>query len=307
MPVGGLAAFLAGGQERLQAAGIETARLDAEVLMAHSLGIERGRLALLLSAGPGGSTLTPASRAQFLRLVDRRTRREPIAYLIGHREFWSLDFEVNPAVLVPRPETELVVEVSLERLAAGAPCRVLDVGTGSGAIAVAIAAERPRAWVLAIDRSEEALAVARRNARRHKVGLRVCLVAMDLGSALADAAPEGFDLLASNPPYVADDERTEVMPDVLEYEPHDALFSGPSGMETIERLIPDGARLLRPGGHLVMEVAAARATRTAGLLSEAGSWSDVTVHDDLAGLPRVVSARRAGAVPVEDAPPEAGW
>jgi release factor glutamine methyltransferase len=297
MASGALAALLSGGQDRLQAAGIEGARLDAEVLLAHALGVERGRLALLLAAaGHGPSPLNPGARSRFESLIERRARREPVAYLTGRREFWSLDFEVNPAVLVPRPETELVVSVALDHLEPGRPARVLDVGTGSGAIAVALAVERPRAWVVATDSSEQSLVLARRNARRHGVGSRIVFAAFDLAEALSGGSGEpGFDLIVSNPPYIADSERDEVMPDVLAFEPHQALFSGPTGMEIIERLVPEARRLLRPGGRLVMEVASARADRTASLLRAAGGWRDIAVHDDLAQMPRVVEARREPA------------
>jgi release factor glutamine methyltransferase len=214
---------------------------------------------------------------------------------------------VNPAVLVPRPETELVVSVALQHLAPGRPARVLDIGTGSGAIAVALAVERPRAWVTAVDCSEEALRIARRNARRHGVASRIAFAAADLAGAFCvEPGASDFDLVACNPPYIADHERGEVMPDVVEYEPPGALFSGPTGMEIIERLVPQAARLVRAGGRLVMEVASARAGRTAALLEGDGGWEEIAVHDDLAGMPRVVEARRGPAATDPDAGEEAG-
>ncbi|MGH9870365.1 MAG: peptide chain release factor N(5)-glutamine methyltransferase [Candidatus Polarisedimenticolia bacterium] len=295
MPPSPLAALLSEGIARLQAAGIESSRLDAELLLAHVLGVERGRLALRLAAPGGEGVLDDPGRAAYLALIDRRCRHEPVAYLTGRREFWSLDLQVSPGVLVPRPDTELVVEVALRALPAAVPARVLDVGTGSGAIAIALAVERPRAWVTAIDLSPEALAIARANARRHGVSGRVAFARMDLASGLALPHPGlGLDLVAANPPYIALSEREDLMPEVRDHEPSAALFGGPTGMDIVERLIPEASRLLRPGGWLVLECAAPRAHAVADLLRSGGVWHDVALHDDLSGLPRVAAARRAG-------------
>jgi release factor glutamine methyltransferase len=290
-----LADLLDEGVARLREAGIDSARLDAEVLLAHVMGLERGAMLSRLSAR--AATDAPAgARRTFLDLIERRGRHEPVAYLTGRREFWSLDLEVGPGVLVPRPDTELVVEVSLRLTKSLAAPRVLDIGTGSGAIAVALAVERPSGWIVATDVSEAALSMARRNARRHGVAARVAFAAMDVGAGLRH--PDGvFDLVASNPPYIALSERDSLMPDVGQHEPPAALFGGPTGMDVIARLLPDAARLLRPGGSIVMEIASGRAGETAALLEESGVWQDVVLHHDLAGLPRVAAARRATGGP----------
>ncbi len=293
-----VAGLLAEAQVRLAACGIDSARLDAEVLLGHALGIERGRLAAMLATG-GGATVDEPAAADFRELVRRRTSREPVAYITGRREFWSLDLEVTPAVLIPRPETELLVEESLAALALCAPAfggrvsgpRVADVGTGSGAVAVALAVERPDAFITATDVSREALEVARRNARRHGCGARIGLVQADL----LEGVPGPFDVVVSNPPYVAPDERALLMPEVERYEPALALFGGPDGMEVIGRLVAQAADRLAPGGWLLVEIASPRGARSVEMVRGSGVWEDVAVRDDYAGLPRVVKARRPGA------------
>ncbi|HEY3175888.1 MAG TPA: peptide chain release factor N(5)-glutamine methyltransferase [Candidatus Polarisedimenticolia bacterium] len=290
-----IGALLAEAQVRLAACGIDSARLDAEVLLGHALGVERGRLAAMLASGGGASVDEPAAAA-FRGLVRRRALREPVAYITGRREFWSLDLEVTPAVLIPRPETELLVAETLASLALCAPAgrggarvpRVADVGTGSGAVAVALAVERPDAFITATDVSREALDVARRNARRHGGASRIGLVQADLLEGIAGP----FDVVASNPPYVAPEEGASLMPEVKRYEPALALFGGPDGMAVIARLVAQAADRLVPGGWLLVEIASPRGARTVEMVRGSGVWDDVTVRDDYAGLPRVVKARR---------------
>lgn len=288
--------LLAEGEARLASCGIERPRLEAEVLMAHALGVDRGRLALLLAGGhgapPGGGVIDVPAAVTFRRTVKRRGLREPLAYITGHREFWSLDFEVTPAVLIPRPETEILVQEAVSTLPHG-PALIVEVGAGSGAVAVALAVERPAAFVVGIDSSAQAIAVARRNIARHGVGARVRLVRGDLLSPLhrRDACDTGHRMVVSNPPYVGTGERETLMPEVRDWEPAEALYAGASGMEVIERLVPQAAEFLAPNGWLLLESAASRAGDVVRLLESSGLWQEVSVRDDYSGLPRVIRAR----------------
>jgi release factor glutamine methyltransferase len=279
---------------RLAASGIASSRLDAELLLAHALQVRRA--AVLAHS----EEIVPGEKAAiFESLLRRRESRVPVAYLVGEKEFWSLDFEVNESVLIPRPETEILVEEALRILGltagGGRGAVVADVGTGAGPIAVALAHERPSLLVHATDLSDEALAVARRNAERHAVADRVLFHLGDLLTPLLGAGMAGrLDLVASNPPYVGYSESVDE--EVRRWEPKQAVFGGEGGIEVIERLIPQAARALRPGGHLLMEIAPAREdlvrrhlVRGAGALF----WTEVGALADLAGHPRVVRARRS--------------
>jgi len=279
---------------RLASAGIASARLDAEVLLARVLGCGRASLLARRDQDAGEEV----ERA-FRPLVARRLEKVPVAYLTGTKEFWSLDFEVGPHVLVPRPETELLVEEGIRRLGgpAGRP-RIADVGTGAGPIAVALAHEIGAAQVHAIDNSPGALDVARRNAARHGVAARIAFHLGDLLAPVLEAGMAGsFDLVVSNPPYVGFSEPVD--DDVRLWEPRDAVYGGRVGDEVIERLIPQAARALRPGGSLLFEISPAReAFARRSLASGAGAvfWTEPCTLADLAGLPRVVAARRTGEV-----------
>ena len=263
--------------------GIETPRLDAELLLASALGSDRLRLYVDFDR-----PVNEAERAVYRDLVRRRAgRRVPVAQLLGRREFWSLPLVVTPDVLVPRPETETLVAAALERLAdRGAARRVLDVGTGSGAVALALASELPGARVVATDVSEAALEVARSNARALGLAERVSFA---LGDLFAPVAGQRFDLLVSNPPYLGERQRATLAPE-LSHEPEGALFAGEDGLAVLRRLVEGAAGALEPGGALAFELAPQQAPvvvdwcRAAGLL-------DVRVHRDLAKLPRVVSGR----------------
>ena len=260
-------------RERLAPAS-PTAALDAELLLAAVLGIDRARLA----AYPG-RLLAAEELAALESLARRRLDGEPVAYLVGRREFWSLDLEVTADVLVPRPETELLVERTLAAVAGLAKPAVLDLGTGSGAVAIAIAAERPDAAVTAIDRSPAALAVARRNASRFApMNLRFLE-----GDWYAPLAEERFDAIASNPPYVAEgDEALRA----LACEPRIALVAGIDGLAALATIVEGAAARLAPGGRLLLEHGAGQGEAVRGLLAGAG-FAAVATFRDLAGHERV--------------------
>lgn len=278
------------GMARLRAANVPSHALAAELLLMHAVGRDRAWLYANPEAAVDGATA-----AKFFELIARRTSGTPTQYLTGRQEFWGLEFEVTPAVLIPRPETEHVVEVALERLGAARVStllRIADVGTGSGCIAVALAKELPAAEIYATDISAEALAVARRNAERHGVAARVKFIECNLLDGVTeDAGP--LDLIASNPPYVARDEQEQLPRDVREHEPHAALFAGASGTEIYEPLIAQAAKQLRRGGLLVVEIGYGALERVKPLLGNSKTWTNVRVANDLAGIPRVISAVRA--------------
>jgi release factor glutamine methyltransferase len=261
----------------IAAAGSDTPRLDAEVLLASALGLDRTALFL----DPGREVRGPAVRA-FQEAVRRRSAgREPVAYITGTRGFRHIELAVDPRVLVPRPETELLVEIGVRLIAHGA--RVVDVGTGSGAVALALASERPDLAVLATDTSADALAVARANAARLGLGA----VVFAHGDLLAGVGE--VDAVLSNPPYVAEGERAWLAPEITRHEPPGALFAGDDGLDVIRRLVPAaaaaGARLL------AIELGEGQAPAVAALLREAG-FADVGARRDLAGIERVVVGRR---------------
>jgi release factor glutamine methyltransferase len=273
-------------REKLRNAGIrpDIADLDARLIAQHVLGWTTERfLADVHATGPDGF------RTKYDALVGRRCAREPLAYIVGHREFWGLDMEVTPAVLVPRPETELLVETLLEAFPhAGAPLRIADACTGSGCVAVAIARERPAAHVVAMDISDTALAVARRNAERHHVGHRVKLVCADLLSGIA--AP--FDAIVANPPYIPFCDGPALDAEVAHREPALALFGGEDGMAMIERLVPQAPDLIREGGMLMFEFGLGQADLVADVIAATPGLTLVELRPDLAGIPRVAIARR---------------
>jgi len=266
--------------------GIETPRLDAELLLAHALGTDRLRLYLDFE-----KPVSESERAAYRALVRRRAgERVPVALLVGRREFWSLSLRVSPDVLVPRPETETLVAAALELLPAGLPTRVLDLGTGSGAIALAIASERPQARIVATDISPAALEIARQNADELGMAERIRLVE---GDGLAAVAGEVFDLIVSNPPYVAESQRGALPPE-LAHEPEQALFAGPDGLDLLRRIAAGAGAALAPGAGLALELAPEQAPAVAGWCREAGLL-DVRTLRDLAGRDRVVVARQRAA------------
>jgi release factor glutamine methyltransferase len=266
-------------EERLANAGVDSPRVDAEFLLAHMLATTRSEL-----HANSRRELTEDEAAALERLVARRVAREPLAYVLGEWGFRRLTLKVDSRVLVPRPETEVVVERCLARIAGLPEPRVLDVGTGSGAIALAIADEHPGARVTAIDASEDALAVARENAAR--TGLAVELERRDLFEGL----PEGpWDLVVSNPPYIHDGELEGLEPEVRDWEPRAAVV----GAGTTEGVATAARSVLRPGGALVLETAGGRAEEVAGRLRQLG-YVDVRVTDDLTGRSRVAEGVTPG-------------
>ncbi|MDG4555750.1 MAG: peptide chain release factor N(5)-glutamine methyltransferase [Candidatus Competibacter sp.] len=265
--------------QRLAATG-ETPRLEAELLLAAALERPRGYLHAWPERVP-----EPERTARFVAWLDRRRAGEPIAYLLGRREFWSLELEVTPDTLIPRPETELLVELALERLPAGRPLAIADLGTGSGAVALALAAERPTARVVATDRSPAALAVARRNARR----LNLPSVEFREGDWCAPLAGERFELMASNPPYVAAIDACWRRGD-LRFEPTEALVAGEDGLDALRLIVAHAPACLRSGGWLLLEHGYDQGEAVPALLRERG-FVDVSDHRDVAGLSRTSAGR----------------
>jgi release factor glutamine methyltransferase len=271
------------GAARLERAGLssdDSAR-DAIVLARAVLGWDQARW-LVHRHDPASAEFAPA----FLKLVARRAAHEPIAYILGEREFVGRPFLVSRDVLIPRPETELVIDQALAWLStAGRPAipTIVDVGTGSGCLAIILALECPGARIVATDISPAALEVARANAARHGVAARVDWRETALAGDLTAAA----DLIVANPPYVAERDRGSLAVDVRDYEPAAALFAGPDGLDVIRPLAPAALRALRPGGALIMEIGAGQWPAVEDILRRAG-FQDVAVHADLAGIPRVV-------------------
>ncbi len=276
------AARLRAAEAELRDAGVPTPRLDAEVLLCWAAGAGRAALYARLR-----DEVAPQVEERFAAALARRARREPVAYVTGVREFWSLSFAVTPAVLIPRPETELLVE-TVVAASGRRPALVCDLGTGSGCIAVAIAHALPAARVIAVDIDPRALAVARRNVLAHRVADRVELVRADGMDTLRAGR---FDVVVSNPPYVT---TTERLPPELEYEPRHALRSGVDGLDLIRRLVAATPALLRPGGRLVMELGRGQEGAVRRLAAAAG-FGEVSVEPDLAGVPRALIGCRNAA------------
>jgi len=325
-------AALKEGMARLRAAQVPSHTLAAELLLMHVLGRDRA----WLYAHPE-EPHEPSTAEQYFALVARRAAGEPTQYLTSKQEFWGLEFEVTPAVLIPRPETEHVVEVALERLGArsiqtgpgarerATPLRLADIGTGSGCLAVALARELPQAEISATDISAGALEVARRNAARHGVADRIHFLQCDLldallpaesfsaaerrqaaafaaaheaaitshGSQIASHESLSFDLIVSNPPYVARNEAASLAREVREHEPETALFGGPSGIEMYAQLMEQAGQLLRRGGTLVLELGYGAADHVRSLVTAQGVWVNTSITNDLAGIPRVLATERA--------------
>jgi release factor glutamine methyltransferase len=271
----------------LKSHGSDSPRLDAEVLLAKSLKCQRIQLYTAFDDQPSEEV-----RAAFRELVRRRAEGAPVAYLVGHREFYSLDFRVTPDVLIPRPETELLVIALLDlaKSRANAELTIADVGAGSGIIAVCAAKHLPRCHVTAIDTSQAALVVAKSNAELHGVTGRIEFVHSDLFTGVA---PENkFDFIISNPPYIASGDLNSLPVDVKNYEPHAALIAGPRGTEVIEALIAQSVDRLQSGGYLIMEISPMIHDRVSALLASDDRFEPAVTIKDLARLPRVMQARK---------------
>lgn len=267
--------------------GADSPRLDAEVLLAKARGCQRIDLYAAY-----GEEASDELRSSFRDLVSRRAKGMPVAYLVGHKEFYSLDFEVTPDVLIPRPETEQVVVTLLDfaKARGEGPLAVADVGTGSGILAVCAAKFLPHATVTAIDVSAAALAVARKNAERHGVADRIAFVESDLFAAVPEG--EKFDAIVSNPPYVSTAEMAELPEDVKNYEPHLALEAGENGTAVIEPLVAQAAEHLHSGGLLLIEISSMIAAAVERLVRETGSLELLPTLRDPAGHARVIQAKR---------------
>ncbi len=263
---------------RLEDAGIDDAALEAEVLLRHVLGLDRARLFARLDDAIDENALLA-----FQRLVDRRLAHEPTAYIIGHRELYGLDLETTPDALIPRPETELLVEEAL-RLAPDSPFTIADVGTGCGAIAVALATRLPQADVYAVDDSASALALAARNVARHGLTERIRVLPGDLLSPL----PEPVDLIVANLPYVKTADWEALPPEIRDYEPRAALDAGPNGTEVLERLLRAAPSHMRPAGRLLAELAWDEGERLLEVARECFPAAQAAIITDLGGLDRVI-------------------
>ncbi len=278
-----IAAALAAAAQRL-AATSDTARLDAEVLMAHALGVSRSTLILQHLRDPLPDGVPDAFEA----LIARRCDHEPVAYIIGHQPFWGLDLAVSPAVLIPRGDSETLIAAAVERLRKRPPARVIDLGTGSGALLLAALSVWPQAHGVGIDRSTAALEVARGNGERLGLTARAQLLVADWTCAEWQAGIGRFDLVLANPPYVST--HAALDRSVVAHEPHGALFAGDDGLDDYRVLVPVLPDLLAPGGVALIEIGATQAAAVAALAHEAGLAA--RVHPDLAGRPRAVELKQ---------------
>ena len=285
-----LGELIAEARRLLEQAGIESAEQEALWIVEHVLRL------------PSHNVLTDRDRllssselAATRGLIARRVGREPLQYILETQEFCGLEFEVSPAVLIPRPETELLVEYVTQRISTARQATIVDVCTGSGCIAVAIARLRPHARVLAIDLSSSALHVARRNAIRHGVGERITWLEGDLLGPLAEQGVEGLvDVIVSNPPYIAEAEWATLQPEVKLFEPRGALVAGPQGTELHERLLQEAARYLAPGGVVLLEIGAGQARGLRRIVEQLPGYKFHRLVYDKAGLERVVIVERVG-------------
>lgn len=272
---------------RLNAAGVGSPNMNAELLMMFTLGCDRA----YLFAHPERE-LTAEEQSHYEKALNERASGIPAQYITGHQEFWAMDLIVTPAVLIPRPETEHVIETVLKLSNGGRASspgyltRIIDVGTGSGCIALALAKELPHAQIYASDISGAALEIARTNAARHQLERHIRFHRTDL---LQGLDRDAFDFVVSNPPYVGESEEDQVQLEVRKFEPRNAVFAGTTGLEVIERLIPQAHAALKPGGWLVIEISGTIADRVKLLL---GGWNEVQITNDLQGIPRVISAQK---------------
>jgi release factor glutamine methyltransferase len=283
-PVGvTIGALLCEAGARFREAGIEEARIEARLLLGHVLG--RRPLSLPMD---GLRAVSAADAARFRSLVARRAAHEPSAYLTGTRGFWTLDLAVTPAVLIPRHDTETVIAAALDHAARGGVRRVLDLGTGSGAILLALLAECPAAFGVGVDRSEAALAVARANAATAGLGARAGFLRGDWAEAVAGC----FDIVVSNPPYIASETIATLAPEVAAHEPRAALDGGEDGLDAYRRILPALPRLIGAGGVAVLEIGAGQGAAVSSLATQA-ALRVMEIRQDLGGIPRAMVLRAA--------------
>lgn len=271
----------------LKQKGVESPRLEAELLLAFARKCPRIRLYTDFT-----EPLSDEQRAVMRELVQRRAKREPLAYLVGTREFYGRSFEVGPGVLIPRPETETLIDVCLERIPSDTASHVVEVGFGSGCISITLARQRPQCHVTATDISSTAMSIASRNVDRHAVTDRVVLMQGDCLEPLLKSGVR-FDGLVSNPPYIREDERDSLQPEVAVHEPAEALFAGTDGLDVVRRLIQQAPGILKPGAFLALELDPSQCAEVTALVSAAG-FAAARVHKDLAGLDRIVEATFQG-------------
>lgn len=269
----------------LKERGCETARLDAEILLAHSRGCQRIKLYTEYAA-----TLTPEERATMRELVLRRATLEPVAYLVGHREFFGLEFEVQPGVFIPRPDTETLVVTALEVASEIESPRILDLCSGSGCIPIAIAANCRASQLTAVEVDHAVAEVTRRNVARHELESRIEVLQGDLFGPLETTAQ--FEIVVSNPPYVTDGEMETLQPDIRNHEPHLALKAGPDGLDVVRRIVVEVDRHLVAGGALLLEIASEQADAVVALFAETGKFEAAQIAQDLGGQSRVVWGRK---------------
>ncbi len=284
--------LMASATRVLEASGIETARLDASLLLAHVLDISREQVLLEL-----GRELNPEEAGKFNQLIERRLKNEPVAYITGKKEFWSLDFLVTRDTLIPRPDSETLVEAALRRAENIANERagprkltdigILDIGTGTGCLLIALLKELPLAHGIGADISGPALLVAEHNAEKHGVSGRVQFVK----SNWCESVEGTFDLILSNPPYIAEGDFIHLTKDITGYEPYSALVSGPDGMDSYRAISRELPGRLNAGGYALLEVGQGQARKVAGIVEESGLTID-EIRNDLAGIPRCVIAHK---------------
>jgi len=271
---------IADASERLRDVS-ESPRLDAELLLARALDVPRSYL-----FAHHDEEMDDGARMRFQKSIASRIEGLPMAYIIGHKEFWSMELLVSPSTLVPRPETELLVDLTLRQMPGDSTQRVLDLGTGSGTVAIALARERPLSQIVATDVSEDALRVARENARR----LNLANIEFVLGDWISPVANRQFDLVVSNPPYIAEGDPHLSR---LKHEPQLALVSGMDGLDAIRKISASAASVVGPGGSILIEHGATQAAKVAKILS-IDAWVNISSANDLAGIPRVTSAQCGG-------------
>ncbi len=281
-----VSALLSRLEEQFTEAGVDSPELDAQLILAVVLGCDRAHL----HAHPEKAVPHEAIE-RVEALAQRRTAREPMAYILGEREFWSMPFLVSPDVLIPRPESELLVERAVALSGYGGESRILDLCAGSGAVGLAVASELPQAQVTLLDLCPKALGAAKRNAEKFGLVSRTRLVVSDLFDALA--VGEEFDLIASNPPYVASRELDGLMPEVSSFEPRLALDGGADGMDLIRRIIEKAPACLARGGYLLIEMDPRQMDEAEAVSEEQGSYHSARRHKDLAGRERVLELERA--------------